>query len=185
MTETTSYLEGKRILAVDDETDILETIEEILQRANVDTAATYKQASEKMKQTPYDLAVLDIMGVDGMTLLIEATGRNIPAVMLTAHAVNPETLMESIRKGAIAYIPKEKLSRLDELADRILGAHTRGEPPWKLVFEQLGEYFNDRFGPGWKESNQEFWDRFERTYQVSKGIQERLSADERIRDKGV
>ncbi len=94
----------------------------------------------------YDLAILDIMGVDGLTLLEEAVERGIPTVMLTAHAISPETLMESIQKGAISYLPKETLADLNDLLNDLLGAFNRGEPPWKLLFERLGDFFDRRFG---------------------------------------
>ena len=81
---TESVLKDKRILAVDDEEDILETIEDILIDARVDCARDYESASRKLKTGRYDLAILDIMGVDGMALLEEAVRRQIPAVMLTA-----------------------------------------------------------------------------------------------------
>jgi CheY-like chemotaxis protein len=182
---TASRLQGKRILAVDDEIDILETIIDILDMARVDTATDYESGSEKIATGGYDLAVLDIMGVDGLTLLEEATEKNIPAVMLTAHAVNPDALMASIRRGAISYLPKEKLDELDTLLDELLGAQERGEPPWKLLFERLGHFFDDRFGPGWKEKDKAFWSEFSRNYQVGKGIQERLKHDRRLKGLGV
>ncbi|MBU1712224.1 MAG: response regulator [Proteobacteria bacterium] len=185
MTGSKLFLKGKRILAVDDEEDILETIVDILEEANVDTARDYKSASRKINENRYDLAVLDIMGVNGLKLLEEAVERGIPAVMLTAHAINPETLMSSIDKGAIAYLPKEKLSELDELLDKILSAHEKGEPPWKLLFELLSEYFDQRFGPDWKKKDKEFWSEFSRDYHVGKGIRERLKHDERILGKGI
>jgi DNA-binding response OmpR family regulator len=185
MAATESYLKGKSILAVDDEEDILETIEDILEDAQVDPALDYETASEKIRKNQYDLAILDIMGVNGIKLLEEAVARGVPTVMLTAHAVNPETLMTSIRKGAIAYLPKEKLAELDELLNRLLGAHERGDPPWKVLFEMLGDYFNERFGPEWKQKDRAFWSEFSRTYEVGKGIQERLLHDERILDKGI
>jgi CheY-like chemotaxis protein len=185
MTATESFLKGKYILAVDDEEDILETIEDILDEAQVDRARDYESASQKIKEKKYDLAVLDIMGVNGLQLLEEAVSRNIPAVMLTAHAINPETLMTSIRKGAISYLPKEALSNLDDLLNDLLGAYQRGEPPWKLLFEKLGDYFDERFGPDWKEKDRAFWSDFSRTYQIGKGIQQRLLHDERIIDKGI
>lgn len=180
-----SKLKGKRILAVDDEVDILETIEDILDDVDLDQASDYETASRKIKQTRYDLAILDIMGVNGLKLLEEAVERGIPTVMLTAHAINPQTLMESIRKGAISYLPKETLTDLDELLEELVTAHEQGQPPWKLLFDKLGEYFNERFGPGWKEKDKAFWSEFSRTYQVGKGIQERLKHDERIIDKGI
>lgn len=179
MTEE-SYLAGKHILAVDDEPDILESIEDILEGSRVDTARDYETASQKLQTNRYDLAILDIMGVNGLKLLEEAVERNIPAVMLTAHAVNPETLMTSIRKGAISYLPKETLPDLDELLTAIFRAYKEGEPPWKLLFERLGEFFNERFGPDWKEKDKSFWSEFDRTYQVGKGIQERVLHDDRV-----
>ena len=185
MAETGSVLKGKHILAVDDEEDILETIEDVLDEADLDLARDYKTASDKIKMTRYDLAILDIMGVNGLKLLEEAVERGIPTVMLTAHAINPETLMESIRKGAISYLPKETLSDLDVLLSELLSAHIQGQPTWQLLFEKLGDYFNERFGSDWKEKDKDFWSTFSRTYQVGKGIQERLKHDENIRDKGI
>ena len=181
MEDMKSYLREKYILAVDDEPDILDSIEDILDEAKVDRAGDYETASLKIKTNAYDLAVLDIMSVNGLQLLEEATERNIPAVMLTAHAVSPENLMESVRKGAISYLPKEALVDLDELLDELLTAHEQGKPPWKLLFEKLGDYFDDRFGPDWKEKDKAFWSEFSRTYQVSKGIQKRLMQDDKIR----
>jgi hypothetical protein len=125
------------------------------------------------------------MGVDGLTLLEEAAEKNIPAIMLTAHAVNPESLMASIRKGAISYLPKEKLGEIDSLLDELMAAHEQGRPPWKLLFEQLGEFFDERFGPDWKNKDKAFWSEFSRTYQVGKGIQERLKQDRRLKEMGV
>ena len=185
MNEKESILKGKHILAVDDEEDILETIAEILEDAQVDTARDYKSASQKIKKERYDLAILDIMGVDGLKLLEETVDRGIPTGMLTAHAISPETLMESIQKGAISYLPKESLADLDDLLNDLLGAFQRGEPPWKLLFEKLGDYFDKRFGSAWKEKDREFWSEFSRTYQIGKGIQERLKHDKRILDKGI
>ena len=178
-----TFLEGKSILAVDDEADILETIEDLLEEARVETAKDYESASAKIKKQHYDLVILDIMGVNGLQLLEESVSRGFPTVMLTAHAVNPEALMDSIRKGAISYLPKESLSELDELLNELLGAYERGEAPWKLLFSKLGAYFDERFGSDWKNADKTFWSDFDRTYDIGKGIQERLKRDKRIADK--
>ena len=169
-----SFLKGKYILAVDDEKDILETITDILDEAVIDWALEYQNASKKIKAVKYDLVILDIMGVNGLQLLEESVDRGIPTVMLTAHALNPETLMESIQKGAISYLPKEKLSELDDLLNAILGAFNRNEPTWQLLIENLWHYFNDRWGPGWQERDRAFWSKFCRAYSIGKGIQERF-----------
>src|SRR6266508_2351073 len=102
MSENTSSarIQGLRILAVDDEPDILETIVDVLDGATVDCARSYQEAMSLLNLddngTMYDMVVLDIMGVDGMELLTETTNRKLPTVMLTAHAMNPETLKASI-----------------------------------------------------------------------------------------
>ena len=185
MNTTESYLKGKHILAVDDELDILETIEDILDEAVVDCVRDYDTAVQKIRETRYDLAILDIMGVNGMDLLVKTVERKIPTVMLTAHAISPESLMSSIQKGAISYLPKEKLAELDSLLNKLFGAYQNGAPPWKLLFEMLGDYFKERFGPAWKDKDRQFWAEFSRTYQVGKGIQERLKHEEKILDKGI
>ena len=167
-------LKGKHILAVDDEEDILETIVDILDESVIACARDYENASKKIKAGQWDLVILDIMGVNGLQLLEEAVDRGFPTVMLTAHAVNPKTLMASIQKGAISYLPKEKLSELDLLLNAILCAFNRNESTWELLLEKLWDYFNRRWGPGWQEQDREFWSEFCRTCSIGKEIQERL-----------
>ena len=169
-----SLLKGKHILAVDDEEDILETIEDILDESVIDSARDYENASKKIKAGTYDLVILDIMGVRGLELLEESVERGFPTVMLTAHALNPETLMESIQKGAISYLPKEKLSELDDLLNEILGAFNRNESTCELLLEKLWDYFEKRWGPGWQERDREAWLEFCRAYSIGKEIKERF-----------
>ena len=185
MADKQAYLAGKRILAVDDEVDILESIEDILDMADVEVARDYDTASEKIQTGRYDLAILDIMGVNGLVLLEEAVAKGIPTVMLTAHAINPDTLMSSIRKGAISYLPKETLAELDTLLEELMAAQAAGKPPWKLLFDKLGDYFDERFGPDWKAKDKTFWSDFSRNWEVGRGIQERLKHDKRLLDKGI
>ncbi|MEE4363169.1 MAG: response regulator [Desulfotignum sp.] len=182
---TKSFLKDKHILAVDDEQDIIETIQEILDTATVDVAKDYETASEKIFNTRYDLAILDIMGVNGIKLLEECVKRDIPAIMLTANAMNPRSLIESIKKGAISYLSKEHLSDLDTLIDELMGARSQGKPTWKLLFDKLGDHFDLRFGDNWKDENRDFWDDFEQHWTVSRGIQERLRHSANVIDKGI
>ena len=171
-----SLIKGKHILAVDDEQDILETIMDILDESVISSARDYENASKKIKAGKWDLVILDIMGVNGLQLLEEYVELGIPTVMLTAHALNPEALMESIQKGAISYLPKAKLFELDDLLNAILGALNRKEPTWDLLLERLWSYFNKRWGPGWQERDREFWSEFCRTCSIGKAMQERLLA---------
>ena len=94
-------------------------------------------------------------------------------------------LSNYIRKGAISYLPKETLIELDDLLEALLGAQAAGEPPWKLLFDRLGGYFDERFGPDWKAQDETFWSDFSRNWQVGRGIQARLKNDPRVRDIGV
>ena len=168
MAQSQSLLKGKNILAVDDEKDILETIKDILDEADVECVRDYESASEKIQNNRYDLAVLDIMGVNGLKLLEEAVAKGIPAVMLTAHAMNTESLMESIRKGAISYIPKDSLSDIETILGDLLKAADEGNPPWKMLFDKVGPAFNRKFGANWKEADKEFWADFEDSHKNSK-----------------
>lgn len=180
-----SFLQGKHILAVDDEQDIIETIQEILDTATVDSATDYETASEKIYQTRYDLAILDIMGVNGIKLLEECVQRDIPAIMLTANAMNPRALIESIKKGALSYLSKEHLSDIDTLIEEFMDARKQGKPTWKMLFDKLGDHFDSRFGDNWKDENRDFWDEFEQHWTVTRGIQERLRHNANIIDKGI
>ena len=62
-------LMGKKILAVDDEADILDTLLEILDMCEVETAADFETAKKLLINNNYDAAILDIMGVNGYDLL--------------------------------------------------------------------------------------------------------------------
>lgn len=166
MKQTDSFLKGKHILAVDDEWDVIETIQEILDEAKVDVAQDYETAAEKILKTQYDLAILDIMGVNGIKLLEECVKRDIPAIMLTANSMNPESLIDSIKKGAISYLSKEHLSVLDSLINELLRAQSEGKHTWKLLFEKLGDHFDKRFGRNWKDDNKEFWNKFDKNYYI-------------------
>ena len=156
-TEPVSFLKDLRVLAVDDEVDVLDTIEDVLDEAQVDRAMDYDSASQKLQDTPYDLAILDIMGVNGLALLVEAVDKGIPTVMLTAHAMNPETLKTSINSGALSYLPKEELATLDTFLNALLGASQQGRSTWALLFDRLGSFFEKSFGPQWAKDDPEFW----------------------------
>lgn len=144
-----SALNGLRILAVDDEEDVLGVIQDLLDQAKVDVARDYEEASAKISENDYDLAILDIMGVNGLELLVQSVNRGIPTVMLTAHAMNPESLIASMNRGALCYLPKDELSTLDEVLDSILTAHARGQSTWEWLFKRLGSYFESKFGEDW------------------------------------
>jgi DNA-binding response OmpR family regulator len=77
-------LENKRILIVDDEPDVLESLEEALDMSTTVRAQTFEEAYRLLETQTFDIAILDIMGVDGYQLLETAHKKNVVAVMLTA-----------------------------------------------------------------------------------------------------
>lgn len=149
-----SVLKDKVILAVDDEEDVLETLEEVLDMCIVHKAKDYDTANQYLLSYTYDIVILDIMGVNGFELLKLAVTKNIPTVMLTAHAVTPEALKKSIKLGAVFFLPKEQISELIEFMEHVV--LNEGKPIWIKLFDRLGEYFNRRFGPDWKERDKFF-----------------------------
>lgn len=152
-----SILKGLRILAVDDEPDILETVQDILDESEVATASSYEEALKKLGEDEYDLAILDIMGVDGMQLLVETVNRRIPTVMLTAHAMNPEALKSSLDKGALSYLPKEELPNLKSFVEEALQAFRDGHSTSSILFDRLGKFFDRAFGAQWAKDDPDFW----------------------------
>ena len=163
-----NILDGKRILIVDDEPDILETLVEILDTCLVDSAPNFETAQKFLNKNRYDLAILDIMGVRGYELLELANERNIPALMLTAHAVSPDNLVKSIKGGAQSYIPKDKISEIAVYIADILEPREKGGERGADWFEKLAPYFDKKFGEGWKEKDREFWDVYDRKYRAGK-----------------
>jgi len=149
-----SALKDKVILVVDDEPDVLETLEGVLDMCLVHKASDYDTALQYLLSYTYDIVILDIMGVNGFELLKTSVSRNFPTVMLTAHALSPESLKESIKLGAVSFLPKEKIPELNTfLEDVVLG---EGKPVWKKLFDKLEQYFSKRFGPDWKEKDRFF-----------------------------
>jgi len=154
-------LDGKRVLAVDDEQDVLDTLVDLLPMCEMVTALSFEKATELLESRPFDLVILDIMGVDGYGLLDIATRKNIPAVMLTAHAWSPDNLVRSIKEGAVAYLPKEELTNITDYLVDVLTAQKEGRNPWESWHERLPQsYFERRWGAAWKDTDREFWDTF-------------------------
>ena len=154
--------EKLRVLLVDDEPDVLQTLEELLEDHHTTRAASFNEAKRLMDVETFDVAVLDIMGVDGYTLLDIANRKDIPAVMLTAHALSPENTVKSFQKGASFFVPKEKMSRIPSFIKDILDAKRKGEHSWSTWLKNFDTYYTQKFGPEWKEENKEFWDAIEK-----------------------
>ncbi|NLN95975.1 MAG: sigma-54-dependent Fis family transcriptional regulator [Bacteroidales bacterium] len=99
-----------KILVVDDEKSIRNTLREILEYEKfiVDEASDGMEAIEKVKENRYDVILLDIKmpkmdGIEVLEQLMILT--DAPVVMISGHGT-VETVVEAIKKGAYDYITK-------------------------------------------------------------------------------
>jgi len=153
-------IEGKRILIVDDEKDVLDTLNDLLSMCKIDCASSFDEAKRLLEKNDYDVAILDIMGVNGFDLLKIAKTRNIPALMLTAHALSEENLKRSAEEGAFYYAPKDEMKKIDFFVADLIEAKEKKNNVWVRWFERLGGYFDKKFsGPNWRKKHKEFWDK--------------------------
>lgn len=98
-----------RILVVDDEQDILETLQLILEMEGhaVDTASTGQQAIEKMSAVVPDLVLSDVMMpvMNGLELLKRLKAhpqhRAVPVIITSAGSIDGEAL-----RGSAAFLKK-------------------------------------------------------------------------------
>jgi DNA-binding response OmpR family regulator len=104
---------AKKILAVDDDENILNLEKAILEQEGFEvmTAQSGPQAIERLKAEDIDLILLDVMmpDMDGFTLCRkikqEESLKNIPVVFLTAKS-GGEALAEGFESGGAMYIRK-------------------------------------------------------------------------------
>jgi DNA-binding NtrC family response regulator len=148
---TTDILVGKKILAVDDEPDVLEIIREKLDVVEITTASTYEQAKEILSGDHFDLVLLDIMGVNGFALLEICREKGFPAAMLTAHSLNVDSVNKALGLGAISFLPKEDLANLEATLVEIFEGLAQGRSHWRRLFDRLGPFFKERLGLTWEE----------------------------------
>jgi len=108
--------ERPRVLAADDQQDILDAIELLLsaQGYDVDTARSPQLVREALASASYDALLIDLnytrdttSGQEGLSLLSEIVGydSNVPVIVMTAWA-NVQLAVEAMRRGARDFIPK-------------------------------------------------------------------------------
>jgi CheY-like chemotaxis protein len=149
-----SILNNKRILAVDDEPDVLNTLREEIAMAapncKFDQAMTFNQATEMLISWTYDLVILDIMGVRGFDLLKRTTNRSIPipTVMLTSYPYSWDTMRSVQKLGVKAYLPKEKLGDIVPYLEEVMTFEYG--PVWKRMIMKTAGALSREWGPYWR-----------------------------------
>ena len=152
-------LDKKRVLIVDDEPDVLDSLEELLNMCTTVRAQSFEEANHLLKTEKFDIAILDIMGVDGYQLLETATKKKVVTVMLTAHALSPDNIKKSYLGGACSYIPKEEMINIETFLIDVLTARQEGKNPWTSWYKRLDTYFDEKFGPEWDKDDKKFWEK--------------------------
>ena len=154
-----NILKGKKILIVDDEPDVLESLIELLDMCKIDTASSFDDGKRLLEDQSYDIAILDIMGVKGFELLKIANSRKIPALMLTAHALSEESLKKSAEGGAAYFAPKDKMADIEIFVIDVLTALEMKKNTWEKWLDRLGGFYDNRFhGTNWREKEKKFWE---------------------------
>jgi CheY-like chemotaxis protein len=161
-------LQGKRVLVVDDEEDVIETLRDLLDICSVDSAGDFESAQKCLEKNHYDCAVFDIMGVNGYALLDMAQAKNIPSIMLTAHALSPDNLVKSIKGGAQVYLPKHKMDEIASYMAEMLDEFQKGVKQGRKWFKRLKPFFSEKFEEGWQERNKQFWVDFDEQFIATK-----------------
>src|SRR5437870_5515059 len=104
-------MSGERIVVVDDERNMRETVQNILEEEGFRavTAASGDEALRTLAQNDVSLVLIDarMPGMDGFELLDRARKQfpDVPVVMITAYAT-PKLAVRAIKGGAFDYIPK-------------------------------------------------------------------------------
>jgi two-component system, NtrC family, nitrogen regulation response regulator NtrX len=100
-----------KILVIDDEKSIRNTLQEVLEYENhkVDLAINGNEALELFDRSEYDVVFCDIKmpGMDGIEVLEKMHEHNhdVPIIMISGHG-NIDTAVEAIKKGAYDFIEK-------------------------------------------------------------------------------
>ncbi|MGA2183500.1 MAG: sigma-54 dependent transcriptional regulator [Bryobacteraceae bacterium] len=121
-----------RILVVDDEVDIRESLETLLDMEgySVDLAQNAAEGLRKMETGRYDLVLLDLMMPDrsGMEVLQEVRERDTetPIIMITAYG-SIEVAVRALKAGASNYFPKPWDNEKLLIEVRQMVEHTRLE----------------------------------------------------------
>ncbi len=121
-------MKDKSILIVDDESDLLEMLQSIFERAGytkIATSSSGKEALSMFRNHQPDMIILDVMmpGIDGLTVLKEVRKiSTVPVLMLTARG-EADDRFSGFENGADDYLvkpflPKELLLRVQAILNR-------------------------------------------------------------------
>ena len=138
-----------RILVVDDDRNLIEVLKVRVESAGyeVTPALTEEEALGAARNTPFDLAIVDLQLAkgDGISLMRELHRLlpDLPAIILTAHGTI-ESAVEAMRQGAYSYVTKPFNSR-DLLLQIEKALENRG---LKKEIRRLKSFLDDQYAFG-------------------------------------
>jgi|GEM_PF-2247237 len=104
-------LHDVRVLVVDDEPNIRQSIQQALQRAGAvsEVAADAPEAAQRIADEAFDVLLLDLRlpGMSGLELIdeLQHMAPALPIIVFSAHA-SPEVAAEAIQRGAVDFLEK-------------------------------------------------------------------------------
>lgn len=143
-------MDGDRVLLVDDEEEFVHALTKRLtaRGLNVDSAGNGEAAIEKVKQSDFDVIVLDLAmpGIDGLETLnrLREIDADLQVVFLTGHGT-VKSGVEAMKEGAADFL--EKPAEFPDLLAKIREASARRA---ELVEQRRKEQVDDILrGRGW------------------------------------
>jgi DNA-binding NtrC family response regulator len=119
-------LEGKRILVVENEREILNMVSEALAASEVVAVGNVEDARPLIARESFDLAILDTVHSNGCALLEDCHANKLPTAMLTPREVEVGRVNEAMKRGVMSFFPKDDLDRLPETVSDLLAHLGKG-----------------------------------------------------------
>jgi DNA-binding NtrC family response regulator len=145
-----------RILVVDDEPDIRQSVATMLEKKGFtsDAAGSGEEAIDCFEADPYDVVITDIRmpGMSGLDLMhwIKERMPDTIVLLMTAHA-SLDTAIEAVREGASDYLTKPV--RLDNVIHKIRTLLRMRDLEWENRILRLEKepvsYFDEIIGESW------------------------------------
>lgn len=122
-----------KILVIDDEKDILKSLESALDEHELETASTWEQGKAKLCENCYDLIILDMKlpDADGLEVIPDVfdISPTCEVVLITAYG-SPKTAARAFAYGAYDYIEKPlSLTRLKSIIKHLEEERRKNPPP--------------------------------------------------------
>ena len=112
----------------------------------IERATSFNEVNNVLTTNYFDIAILDIMGVDSYKLLEAANQKNIITVILSAHALSIEDTVEFFKKGAASHVPKDQMANIATCLIDVFEAKEKGKHFWWRWLDRFNSHYVRVFG---------------------------------------